>query len=75
MSQKYLRITLKGAPVTWFDVPVPENANMGGFSAALQSAGYLVFDRAWIPREEIKHMSIIEVNGTGTVHEFPRPVA
>lgn len=72
--KKYLRIMLKGETAVWFDVPVPENVNMETFSALLQSTGYVVFDKVWVPREEIKYMAIIEVPNGGTVTQL-RPVS
>jgi hypothetical protein len=72
--KKYLRIMLKGEMAVWFDVPVPDNAEMQAFSAVLQSMGYIVFDKVWVPREEIKYMALVEVPSNGSVAQL-RPVS
>lgn len=72
--KKYLRIMLKGETAVWFDVPVPDGTDMQNFSALLQSTGYVVFDRVWVPREEIRYMAILEI-GNGASVTTLRPVS
>jgi hypothetical protein len=72
--KKFLRVTLKGEPTSWYDVPVPDNFNMNQVVHSLQAAGYVCFDMLWVPYSELKSLSIITVQNGGEVVTL-RPVS
>ena len=72
--KKFLRITLKGVPVVWYDVPISDGHTMGQIVSSLQGSQYLCFDALWVPYGEIRSLGFVTVPNSGEIVNL-RPVS
>ena len=71
--KKFVRVYLKGDPLRWVDLPLPdETQNLFGFIGQMRFEGYVCAPKIYIPLDEVRGVSLIELGEPSEPIDFTR---
>lgn len=64
--KKFFRIVIKGSPVLFFDMEVPDSASLPNFMANVTMHGAVIHEKFFVPYDQIAHVSVVTMEQAQT---------